>query len=257
MRTHSPAWALAFASATLVLGCGSKSNNFGGSSGTGSNTGLGLDAGPSTDEMGAETDATVLNADPDAQRFVATSTDDASSVVTQSVCTAGVYQGEFTTYVGVGGDGGNAGIFSLMWNGSLTIDLDAQKITMTSTTGGEIPTIRSTTTLEIADGGALDGSDTMGGSFFANLNGKLDCSPDAGPPYHLTATLSNGDYKQRFFKLAMIGNLTADYMEAGATTPAMLANGEILVGGVLKDGGAPFASARGTWSATWVSPAPP
>jgi hypothetical protein len=159
------------------------------------------------------------------------------------------------TYVGAGGDGGTAGPFAFMWNGNLTIDLSAQRITMTSATGGgEIPGSTSTTTLEIADGGALDGSDTMGGSFFANLIGKLDCAPDAGPPFHLIATLSNGDYKQAFFQIPMIGNLTADYQEAGAGTPPMLVNGAILVGGLLTDGGAPFASASGTWSASWISP---
>ena len=74
---------------------------------------------------------------------------------------------------------------------------------MTSTTGGEIPTTTSTSTLEIADGGALDGSDMFGGGFFANLSGTLDCSPDAGPPFHLTATLSNGAYKNTFFMIPM------------------------------------------------------
>ena len=113
-----------------------------------------------------------------------------------------------------------------MWNGNLTIDLAAQKITMTSTSGGEIPTTTATSTLEISDGGALDGSDMYGGGFFANLSGKLDCAPDAGPPYHLTATLSNGGYKNAFFQIPIVGNLAADYQEGGAGTPPMLVNGE-------------------------------
>ena len=159
------------------------------------------------------------------------------------------------TYVGTGGDGGSPGPLSFMWNGSLTIDLKSKKVTMISTGAGEIPTTTSTTSLEIADGGALDGSDQIGGNFFANLSGNLDCSPDAGPPYRMTATLSDGTYKDGpFFQIAIIGNMTADYQEAGAGTPPMLVNGSILVAGLLMDGGAPFASASGTWSATWVSP---
>jgi hypothetical protein len=232
----------------LALGCGKTgSNDFGDASGPGSGTRAGLDGGPTDD-----TDATVFN-ETDAQVFVPSPTDD-GAVVTQSVCAAGVYQGQFMTYVGAGGDGGTASPFAFMWNGNLTIDLNAQKITMTSATGGEIPGTTSTTALEIADGGALDGSDTIGGSFFANLSGKLDCAPDAGPPFHLTATLSNGDYKMAFYQIPMVGNLTADYQEAGAGAPPRLVNGAMLVGGLLTDGGAPFASASGTWSATWVSP---
>ncbi len=204
----------------------------------------------------ANLDATVPNLDP-SQHFVPSPTDDAGIVTTQGVCTPGVYKGKFKTYVGAGGDGGSAGPFAFMWNGDLTIDLRAQKITMTSTTVGELPTTTSTNTLEIADGGALDGGDTMGGSFFADLIGELDCSPDAGPPFHLTAKLSNGHYKLSFLSLGIIGHLTADYVEAGTFTPPMLANGAILVGGVTTDGGAPFASASGTWTAVWVSAPPP
>ena len=252
MRTHLSLWGLGLVAASL--GCGSKSNDVGDASGPGSSRGPDLDAGPST--ANANTDATLPGNDP-GQHFVPSLTDDAGIVTTQGFCAPGVYQGKFLTYVGAGADGGSAGPFSFMWNGSLTLDLRAQRITMTSTTVGELPTTTSTNTLEIADGGALDGGDTMGGSFFANLNGKLDCSPDAGPPFRLSATLSNGTYNLSFLQLGMIGNLTADYVEAGALTPPMLANGTILVGGVLTDGGAPFASASGTWSALWVSPPPP
>ncbi len=249
---HLRLWGLALAAA--LLGCGSKSNDVGGGSDPRPSTAPALEAGPAS--QNANVDATVPDDDA-SQRFVPSATDDAGIVTTQGVCTPGVYRGKFKTYVGAGGDGGKAGIFSFMWDGNLTIDLNAKKITMTSTTGGELPTTTSTDTLEIADGGALDGSDTMGGSFFANLNGDLDCSPDAGPPYHLTATLSNGLYKLSTVKILMEGHLTAEYRAAGPLTPSMLVNGEILVGGVLRDGGAPFASASGSWSATWVSPPPP
>ncbi len=241
----------AIAAAALALGCGGAgSNDFGDAGGPRSSTGAALDAGSSTD------DATVPSGDPGGSGvFVRSPTDDAGSVVVSpSVCAAGVYQGQFMTYVGSGADGGSPGLFSYMWNGNLTIDLSAQRITMTSMTAGELPTTTSTTTLEIADGGALDGSDTTGGSFFADLSGQLDCAPDAGPPYHLVATLSNGAYKMTFFQIPIVGHLTADYQGGGATTPPMLVNGAILVGGLLGDGGTEFASASGTWSATWVSP---
>jgi hypothetical protein len=245
-----PLRAFALGTAALALGCGGAgSNDFGDASGPRSSTGAAIDAGSSSD------DATVSGGDPNgAGVFVHSPTDDAGSVITPSVCTAGVYEGQFMTYVGTGGDGGSPGLFSYMWNGNLTIDLAAQRITMTSMTTGELPTTTSTTTLEIADGGALDGSDTTGGSFFADLNGQLDCAPDAGPPYHLTATLSNGAYKMTFFQIPIVGHLTADYQGGGAATPPMLVNGSILVGGLLADGGTPFASASGSWSATWVAP---
>ena len=248
MRIHLPAWALAPAAA-LALGCGGGgSKDLGNGSGPPSTTGPGS-GGPSTDRP----DATLANSDTDAQLFMPAATDDAGIVTQSGACAAGVYQGNFMTYTGVGGDGGAPGPFAFMWNGSLTIDLHAQTITMTSMTVGELPTTTATSTLEIADGGALDGSDMFGGAFFANLSGTLDCAPDAGPPYRLTATLSDGAYKQAFFATAIVGHLGADYQEAGAGTPPMLVNGTILVAGVLTDGAAPFASASGTWSATWVS----
>jgi hypothetical protein len=237
----------------FLLGCGgSGSTDFGDGTGSSGGPGRGDGAGSSTDNA----DATISNGDTDAQVFGSTpATGDAGTIVTQGACAPGVYQGQFMTYVGAGADGGMAGgLFSFMWNGNLTIDLSAQKITMTSASGGEIPTMTSTSTLSISDGGALDGSDMYGGTFFANLNGKLDCAPDAGPPYRLTATLSNGGYSSTFVKIPIVGNLTADYQEAGAGTAPMLVNGNILVGGIFVDGGTPTTSAGGTWSATWVSP---
>jgi hypothetical protein len=235
--------------AALVLGCGgSGSSTFG--------DGNGPQRGPATDGAASSdnTDATVSGGgDTDAELFGGSPTREAGVIVTQGACLAGVYQGQFMTYVGAGADGGSpGGLFSFMWNGNLTIDLSAQKITMTSTSGGEIPTTTSTSTLEIADGGALDGSDMYGGGFFANLSGKLDCAPDAGPPFHLTATLSNGAYKNTFFMIPIVGNLTADY-QGGDAGPPMLVNGAILVGGIFVDGGAPTSSASGIWSATRVS----
>ncbi len=249
MKAHLHLWAEALAVAT-VLGCGgSGSSSFGNGSGPPSSRGSGDDASSSNDDP----DATVSGGDTDAELFGPSPTGEGGTIVTQSACAPGVYQGKFMTYVGAGADGGSPGLFSFMWNGNLTIDLSAQKITMTSTTGGEIPTTTSTSTLEIADGGALDGSDMYGGAFFANLSGKLDCAQDAGPPFHLTATLSNGGYDNSFLQIPIVGNLTADYQAAAASTPPMLVNGAILVGGIFMDGGAVLSSASGTWSATRVS----
>ncbi len=250
MAGYSPSWAVALGAA-CALGCGSGgSGDFSDASGPPTSGSL----GPGGDGATGEPDGTVSSGETDGDLFAPSEIQDGGIVVQSGACTAGVYRGKFMTYTGVGGEGGSPGPFSFMWNGELTIDLTAQKITMTSMTGGELPTTTSTSTLEIADGGALDGSDTIGGDFFANLIGTLDCSPDAGPPYRLTATLSGGAYKMQFFQTAMIGHLSADYQEAGAGTPPMLVNGDILVAGVLSDGGAPFASASGDWSATWVSP---
>ncbi len=251
MNTQPLLWAEALAAA-LVLGCGgSGSGAFGDGNGAQRGDGNGNEGGASTDNG----DATVSGGgDTDAELFGGSPKGEAGIIVTQGACLPGVYQGQFMTYVGAGADGGSASdLFSFMWNGNLTIDLSAQKITMTSTTGGEIPTTTSTSTLEIADGGALDGSDMFGGGFFANLSGTLDCAPDAGPPFHLTATLSNGAYKNTFFMIPIVGNLTADYQAGDAGIPPMLVNGGILVGGIFVDGGAVTSSASGTWSATRIS----
>jgi hypothetical protein len=248
MRTSLFLAAEALAAASM-LGCGGSEPGF--------LAGPSQPSGPSSDGDGAissdNTDATTARDNTDAEVFAPPDIGDAGAVVTQGACAPGVYQGSFMTYTAPGGDGGSPGIFSFMWNGNLTIDLSAQKITMTSTTVGELPTTTSSSTLEIADGGMLDGSDMLGGTFFADLSGKLDCSPDAGQPYHFTATFGNARYDSFFIKIPLIGNLTADYQEAGAGAPPMLINGSMLVAGLLMPGGQPFASASGTWSATWVS----
>jgi hypothetical protein len=251
-RRLDPGFLGAVSAVTLALGCGSSgSRNFDDTNPPPSSRGPGASA--SSADL---PDATLSNGDTDARLFMPAATDDDGGIVIQSgACTGGVYQGKFMTYIGAGTDGGaSGGLFSFMWNGNLTIDLAAQKITMTSMTGGELPTTTSTSTLEIADGGALDGSDPYGGHFFANLSGSLDCAPDAGPPYRLTATLSNGSFNfSSLISIDIIGHLTADYQEAGVGTPPMLVNGQILIAGIATDGGTPSSSASGSWTATWVS----
>lgn len=174
-----------------------------------------------------------------------------ASGTAKSICAGGVYQGSFMTYVGAGTDGGSPGLFSLMWNGNLSIDLQAKKIVVTSSGGNGESFTTDTSLLEIAEGGAIDGGDTMGGTFFASLDGELDCDEDAGPPYHLNATLSNGVYKQSLFMLQMYGQLSADYQ---ASTPPALVNGQITVYGTAMNSTTSVGSASGTWTATWVSP---
>jgi hypothetical protein len=200
------------------------------------------DGGPSPrNDAGSSDDAPPFSAGDGAAIFQATG-DGGESV--QGVCVAGVYAGKFTTTVGSGG----SGPFAIMWNGDLSIDLAARKVTIVSS-GGEGFSY-DTSELEIAEGGVLEGGDTMGGSFFADLNGDLDCAPDAGPPYRFTATLSQGVYQSGIFSLPLAGNLSADYQ---ATNPPVLVNGIIHVFG--SDAGGTFSTmASGTWSATWVSP---
>jgi hypothetical protein len=231
-----------------AFGCGGS-----GSTGFGSSNGSPSSSAPNVDASTLDDAAIMFPGSSDGSLVIQPGTrSDGAVVVTQSICKAGVYEGKFMTFVGSGADGGSPGIFSEMWNGSLSIDLTAKKITIMSASGsGENFTTTDTSRLEIAEGGALEGGDTMGGTFFADLDGELDCDPDAGQPYHLTATLFNGAYKNGFLSIMMAGNLSADYQ---ASSPPMLVNGAILTQGILTDGGAPFASASGTWSATWTSP---
>jgi hypothetical protein len=236
--------------AALLVGCGGSSAGLlddGDGSGNGTHGGGSSSGGPDATVFGGDD-----NGDPGFGGGPAGG--DGGAIMTQGACLPGLYKGQFMTYVGQGADGGSASDpFAFMWNGNLAIDLAAQTVTMTTTSGGEVPVTTSTSTLVIADGGALDGGDMYGGNFFANLSGSLDCTPDAGPPYHFTATLSNGAYQSFFFTIPIVGNLSADYQVGDdAGTPPMLVNGQIVVGGVFMEGGAPTTSAGGTWSATRV-----
>lgn len=232
----------AVGASALALGCGSsRPGDF-------EDAGSGSGSEPVADAAAQAQDATV--APPgDGGGLVLIAPADAGHV--SSICTAGLYEGQFMTYVGAGGEGGSPGPFAFMWNGGLSIDLKARTVIVSSGGGSGESFATDTSLLEIAEGGALDGGDTMGGTFFANLDGELDCDPDAGPPYKLQATLLNGTYRQVFYSIQMGGTLTAEYQ---ASSPPMLTNGQILVWGFLTDGGAPFASASGTWTATWASP---
>jgi hypothetical protein len=234
---------IAVLAALPMLGCGSSSSQ-------------GFDQGPpsgaqSPVDGGAGADATTVTSSSGDGGFTFVQTSDLTDGSTvSSVCVAGVYRGKFMTLVGAGTDGGSPGLFSLMWNGNLSIDLMAKTVTITSGTGVGEGTVSDTTMLEIAEGGALEGGDTYGGNFFADLDGELDCDPSSPPPYHLTATLFNGSYASPFYNLPIGGHLSADYQ---ASNPPMLVNGQILVESI--DAGLlSTTSAGGSWSATWVSP---
>jgi hypothetical protein len=205
---------------------------------------------PNTDSVsdGGIADATVAAPSDAASFMFISSSDGASTTTVSSVCTAGVYKGQFMTLVGAGEDGGATG--GLMWNGSLSIDLKARTVVVSTGSASGENFVSETTELEIAEGGALEGGDMFGGAFFANLNGDLDCAPDAGPPYHLTATLSNGRYASLFENLPLAGYLTADYQ---ASAPPTLMNGYLLVNSP-DSGFTSNISASGSWTATWVSP---
>jgi hypothetical protein len=100
-------------------------------------------------------------------------------------------------------------------------------------------------------GGVLDGSDTtFGGTSFADLAGQLDCSPDAGLPFHPVATLSNGVYKDSIFTLGM-GQLDGGLR---ASTPPALVNGAMYLYNAVEGGVSLLPMANGSWSATWTSP---
>ena len=229
--------------ATLAMGCGSaKSANF-----TSPSTSMGSPA--SADDGGTDSGTTFFSGS-DGGAFAIGPQPEAGGAVT-SVCTAGIYNGQFMTYVGAGMDGGMPGLFSIMWNGGLSLDLAAKKVVVMSGGGNGESFGTNMSLLEIADGGALDGGDMYGGTFYATLDGELDCAPDAGPPYHLSAKLVDGRYTSFLYNLPILGQLTADYQ---ASTPPMLTNGQILV--YSPDAGPLLgaASAGGSWSATWASP---
>jgi hypothetical protein len=233
----------ALATASWASGCGGSG---GGALGGGSGGGT-PGASPAHD-AGSPGDATAFAVEDGAGGFFQALEGDGGESV-QSVCTAGVYTGKFTTNVNSGGPDAAPSPFAFMWNGNVSIDLTARKVVITQN-GGE-GNSTSTSVLEIAEGGVLEGGDMYGGVFSADMSGALDCAPDAGPPYHLTASLSSGIYMNAFLGIPIIGSLSADYQPSN---PPMLVNGAMDITGEFGDSGTSFATATGTWSATWTSP---
>jgi hypothetical protein len=236
--------AVAIASAAWTAGCGgSGSAGFGGGQGGGP---PGTGAAP---DGGGSPDATVFSlGDGGAGSFFQTAEGDGGESV-QSACVAGVYNGAFTTSVNPGSGDAAPSLFSFMWNGNVSIDLAARKVVVVQN-GGE-GNLSSTSVLEIAEGGVLEGGDMYGGVFSADMSGSLDCAADAGPPYRLSASLSNGIYSDAFLGIPITGSLSADYQPSN---PPKLVNGTMEITGHFNDSGMANATATGTWSATWVSP---
>lgn len=103
-----------------------------------------------------------------------------ATVTPSSDCRPGTYSGPFMTDVVLGDAAPTA--LSLQWKGTLMVTL----VGMTETkNAGELPT----TTLMIAPGGRMDGTDKFNGYFGADVVGQLDC-----PSRTLHATIQNGVY---------------------------------------------------------------
>jgi hypothetical protein len=237
--------------ALLWMACGTS----GPSAGVGDRSASDAGSAASDDTGGSDGEAP-----GDAAAGVFASSTDAGSPTASGPCKPGLYKGKFATTVTVGSDVSDASdpfgldsLFALQWTGDIAVELRAQTVTVT-TSAGELPT--TTTTLEIADGGKLSGTtDNYGGKFTADLNGELDCSPDAGPPYRLSATLANGNYgiPALNYNILIGGSLAADYQ--GSTRPALVDGGMHVYGYYPgADSGPMIGGAIGDWSATWSSP---
>jgi hypothetical protein len=153
---------------TIAASCGSPASHFdsvGSTDDSSSDAGTGSDAGKGS---ASSSGGAVFLSDDDA------------TAASASDCMPGTYSGPFKTQVFIGDAG--PGPFALMWTGTLTVTLVAKSQTVT---GGELPT----TTLTIAPGGRLQGTDNFNGTFGADVTGQLDCSSKK-----LSATISNGVY---------------------------------------------------------------
>ncbi len=157
---------------------------------------------------------------------------DAGGTAQATDCQPGTYTGTFTTQVT--NDAGILSIFSIAWSGMLTIVLQGQ----TTSTGGEIPT----STLTIAPGAMLDGTDEYGGHFSGALSGQLDCATRT-----LSGTLSNAAYSlpgtpADSGTLSLNGTLSGTYDDSTGT-PAL--DGMLTIGSMQID-----STANGTWTAS-------
>jgi hypothetical protein len=159
-----------------------------------------------------------------------------SSPVKASDCKPGTYTGSFDTMINV--DGGNYSIFE--WTGMLSITLVANNSTPQF---GEF----NSTILTVAPGAHMSGTDTLGGTFEADISGQLDCASRM-----FVGTLYNGNYNGFFVSLTsndgssnvpLVGTLTATYDPTAS--PVALSNGSMTI---TSPEVASFG-ADGTWSA--------
>jgi hypothetical protein len=216
-----------------VLACGGGS----GSSDGFANDGTPVATGSGDDGGDGQASNVGFGSGDDGGSSTALFTGDASGgPVGASNCQPGTYTGTFKTHV-VNDAGGLLGLFSaffsLDWDGSITVTLQG---TATTQQNGEF----SYTTLTIAPGATMSGTDTYGGHFSATLSGQLDCTTGA-----FTGTISNGSYVYQgdAGSVSMDGTFSATY---SAGSPPSLANGQLGVGSPQMPG----TGASGTWSAT-------
>jgi hypothetical protein len=230
----SPAAALVVASSLAMLGgCG----------GAGTEPSFAI-VGIQGDAGDAEASAT--NASPSLADSGARPTlflpSEAGPAAPTGACKPGAYSGMFTTNVTIPDAGLLSDLFSniISWDGTLSLTLEGE---MSTTQNGEF----SATTLVIAPGGKLSGSDQYGGMFNATVSGQLDC-----PSRTLAGMLQNGTYTNSTYlglfgdggTVTMVGTLSGTYDPN--TTPVALDNGSISASSPDIQG----LEADGAWSAT-------
>jgi hypothetical protein len=164
---------------------------------------------------------------------------EASPTMPMGACKPGTYAGTFTTTVTIPDGGLLSLLFTINWSGTLSITLQGK---VDTTQAGEF----STTTLVIAPGAQLSGSDQYGGVFAGSISGQLDC-----PSRAFTGRIDNGTYANSALVLygdggtvTMTGSLTGMYDPS--TTPPALRNGTINAASPQVVG----LEANGSWSAT-------
>jgi hypothetical protein len=224
-------WIVAACAAALACGTtASSGTGFPGNDGTASTV-----TAPGDDGSDAQATATFATGDDGGAGLLFAG--DASGPVGGSNCQPGTYTGTFKTHVT--NDAGGllglfASLFSFDWDGTISITLQG---TATTQQNGEF----SYTTLTIAPGATMSGSDQYGGHFGATLSGQLDCTTG-----RFTGTISNGTYSYQYDagSLSMSGDFSATY--DGSTNPPSLSNGQLDVGSPQL----PTTAAVGTWSAT-------
>jgi hypothetical protein len=187
-----------------------------------------------TPSLGTSTPETDSGAPP----TLVVSTDAGPPPPPMGACKPGTYAGMFTTNVTVPDGGLLSDLISIDWSGTLSLTLVGKT---TTAQNGEF----STTTLVIAPGAMLQGSDQYGGTFNATVSGQLDC-----PSRAFAGTLDNGTYTNPILDLVadggtvtMVGTLSGTYDPN--VTPVALDNGSISASSPDIQG----LEADGTWSA--------
>jgi hypothetical protein len=216
-------------SCVALPGCGSAGSSPGFASGDGDGGDAAAQAA-SAPAASASGGSTPLFAQSDAG--------DAGPAISASACTPGTYSGTFTTAVTIPDAGLLSVLFSIAWSGSLSVTLVGEQSTSQS---GEF----SNTTLVIAPGAKLTGTDQYGGTFSAGVSGQLDC-----PSRTLSGTLDGSYTNSALLFTGDGGTVTLNGTLSGTydsnVTPVALDNGSLSVTSPQVSG----LEAAGTWSAT-------